>query len=375
MRTAFEAFCAKKMKVAFYCPLKPISHPNPSGDREIARGLFEFFQDKELQPFILSEFRTKEFYLSPLKWLEFIKEFYFAFRKVRRENPDCFFTYHLYYKAPDPIASILAWWFQKPYFVLEGMYSRKAARNVKYGIGYLLTKFALNRANKIYSDKTADFEFLQKWFPKEKLQYIPPSISMKRFQTTENSFREKYNIAPSEIVISTIAMMRPDRKTEGVKFLMHALSKISHPFLWVMVGDGECKNELELLSEKLNLKNSVFVGKKNSAEVAEILLSSNLFVFPGIDEGFGFVFLEAQAAGLPVVAFDNGGIPDAVKNGETGFLTPPFDEKNFIEKIESLLRDSLIRTQMGNAAKKFVMAKFDRDRNYEKIVKDIISRN
>jgi glycosyltransferase involved in cell wall biosynthesis len=361
------------MKVAFYCPLKPISHPTPSGDREIARGLFEYFKKNNLQPFVLSEFRTKEFYLSPLGWLRWIKEFYLAYKIASREKPDCFFTYHLYYKAPDPISPLLAWWFDKPFFVFEGMYARRAARNLKYGIGYLFTKFALSRAQKIYSDKTADFEFLEKWFPQEKLQYIPPSLSLERFEKREIGIRESLGISDSEIVISTVAMMRNDRKTDGIKFLMHALSKISIPYRWIMVGDGECRLELELLKTELNLKNGVFVGKKDSQEVANILTASDLFVFPGIDEGFGFVFVEAQASGLPVVAFDNGGIPDAVCNGQTGFLTPPLDEKVFLEKIHILLQDSAVRRKMGAAARKFVKEKFDRERNYEVIIKDLHS--
>ena len=62
-----------------------------------------------------------------------------------------------------------------------------------------------------------------------------------------------------------------------------------------------------------------------------------VFAFPGIRESLGMVYLEAQACGLPVVAFDNGGVPEVVKDTVTGMLTPPFDKSGFVDRPWNVL--------------------------------------
>ncbi len=359
------------MKISFYCPLKPISHPVPSGDREIARGIYEFLQSKGAEVFVLSEFRTKNFYHSGKGLGLWLKSFVRAYCLVKKEQPDCFFVYHLYYKAPDPIAFLLAWWFQKPYFVFEGMYARKAARKFPYWPGYWLTKLALRYAHRIYSDKTDDLAFLQTHFDPQKICYIPPSIEWKQYLGKDDTWRESRNISKSTPIVVTTAMLRPDRKTDGVKFLIESLKNVAVPFHWVLIGDGQCRGEIEEIVRQLGWQNVSLLGLQTKDQIVQILRSADIFAFPGIDEGFGFVFVEAQAAGLPVVAFANGGIPDAVDNGRTGFLTTPFDLAEYAAKIQTLLTDSELRARMGEAGRQFVIAKFDRTKNYEMIWQDL----
>jgi glycosyltransferase involved in cell wall biosynthesis len=359
------------VKIAFYCPLKPIAHPTPSGDREIARGIYEFFQNKGAEIFVLSEFRTKDFYQSWTGVFQWVKELIRAYHLAKRENPDCFFTYHLYYKAPDPIAFLLAWWLQKPFYVFEGMYARKAARRFPFWPGYWLTKWALGYASRIYSDKTDDLAFLQLHFAKEKIRYIPPSLDWQQFSGRDFSWRDRANIAADLPVIVTTAMLRPDRKTEGVKFLIESLKLLTHPFHWVLIGDGQCRPEVEAIVKNYGWKNVSLLGAQSKEQIVAILRSANIFAFPGIDEGFGFVFVEAQAAGLPVVAFANGGIPDAVEKDKTGFLTTPFDAVEYAAKIQVLLENAELRSTMGEAGRQFVQRKFDRAKNYELMWQDL----
>jgi glycosyltransferase involved in cell wall biosynthesis len=83
------------------------------------------------------------------------------------------------------------------------------------------------------------------------------------------------------------------------------------------------------------------------------------------------VFLEAQACGLPVVAFDNAGVPEAVKDGVSGLLVPAFDAKAFEEAIARLLKDFELRRKMGRAAKAYVRQHHDLNHNY-KIMEDVL---
>jgi phosphatidylinositol alpha-1,6-mannosyltransferase len=99
--------------------------------------------------------------------------------------------------------------------------------------------------------------------------------------------------------------------------------------------------------------------------------AGDLFVFPGIREALGMVFLEAQACGLPVVAFDNAGVPEAVKDGVSGLLVTAFDAKAFEEAIVRLLNDFELRRKMGRAAKAYVRRHHDLNHNYQ-IMEDVL---
>ena len=89
------------------------------------------------------------------------------------------------------------------------------------------------------------------------------------------------------------------------------------------------------------------------------------------------VFLEAQSCGLPVVAFDNAGVPEAVQDGITGFLVPMYATKPFADAIERLLKDSELRRRMGRAARSYVRQKHDLDQNYQKmegVLQEIVNK-
>ena len=77
------------------------------------------------------------------------------------------------------------------------------------------------------------------------------------------------------------------------------------------------------------------------------------------------VFLEAQACGLPVVAFNNGGIPEVVDHGRTGFLTPAMAELPFVEALIRLIDQSTLRKDMGQAAVLHVRRRHDLTENYK----------
>lgn len=361
------------MKIAFYAPLKPITHSNPSGDREIGRSIHRYFIEKEASVFILSDFRTRWFFRSPVRWLRYFMSLAKAFRRVQIEKPDIYFTYHLYYKAPDPIASVLAWWFSKPYFVFEGMYARKAALKPGRWMGFLFTRFALTYATKIFSDKTEDFEYLQKWFPPEKVVFLPPSIDLTLFRPSlekRKLGRQMLGIAFEEIVICTVAMLRPDRKTEGVEFLLECLSELKEEgylFRWVHIGSGQKESYIRERAFELLGHRAQLLGRMESSRIAEVLVASDIFAFPGIDEGFGLVYVEAQASGLPVVAFLNGGVPDAVDDSNSGFLTKFMDKEDYKLALKKLMRDPLLRQKMGTAGINFAAKKFDSRLNYRKM--------
>ena len=95
-----------------------------------------------------------------------------------------------------------------------------------------------------------------------------------------------------------------------------------------------------------------------------------------LQEALGMVYLEAQSCGLPVVAFDNAGVPEAVLAGRTGLLVPMRDGSAFAEAIARLLDDAPLRRPMGATARAHIREAHELDRNYgmmEEKLKDIIT--
>ncbi|WP_292152755.1 glycosyltransferase, partial [Mesorhizobium sp.] len=91
------------------------------------------------------------------------------------------------------------------------------------------------------------------------------------------------------------------------------------------------------------------------AAVPDVLYSGGIYVWPGCGEAYGVAYLEAQAAGLPVVAQDIAGVPEVVRDGQTGFLTPPGDVAAFTSAIERLLVRDDERTAMAGNARRFIL--------------------
>lgn len=133
-----------------------------------------------------------------------------------------------------------------------------------------------------------------------------------------------------------------------------------------VVGEGRLRRALEARSIADGLDVS-FVGALPPDEVDAHMRSSRLFVAPsrtapnGDSEGFGMVFLEAAHAGLPVIAYRHGGVPEAVADGETGILVAEGDIEVLAEAIQSLLLDHDRRAAMAQAAVRRVGAEFNID--------------
>jgi phosphatidylinositol alpha-1,6-mannosyltransferase len=106
-------------------------------------------------------------------------------------------------------------------------------------------------------------------------------------------------------------------------------------------------------------------------EMYRFYSAGDLFVFPGIRESLGMVYLEAQSCGLPVVAFADGGVPEVVADEVSGYLVRPFDARGFNQAIARLLADSGMRRQMGKAASNYVRSRDDLNKNY-RMVEDIL---
>ena len=100
------------------------------------------------------------------------------------------------------------------------------------------------------------------------------------------------------------------------------------------------------------------MGKKYGTYKAEVFSKADIFAFPTYNETFGLVLVEAMQFSLPVVSTFEGGIPDVVEDGETGFLVPQNDAVALAEKLELLIKDPVLRKEMGEMGREKYEAEF-----------------
>jgi glycosyltransferase involved in cell wall biosynthesis len=135
----------------------------------------------------------------------------------------------------------------------------------------------------------------------------------------------------------------------------------------VIAGEGKAGSRLRSLADACLPGRVRFLGKVARGDMNRFYSAGDIFVFPGIRESLGMVYLEAQSCHLPVVAFDNGGVPEVVRNRETGFLVPAFAFDAFTDAIERLVAFPDLRRQMGRRAACYVHHRHDLVRNYGRL--------
>jgi phosphatidylinositol alpha-1,6-mannosyltransferase len=135
-----------------------------------------------------------------------------------------------------------------------------------------------------------------------------------------------------------------------------------------VVGDGEERARLEQMVDRFGLRDRVsFAGGVPADALPEYYAAGDIFVHPnrvdGLDvEGFGIVFLEAAAAGLPTIGGATGGVPEAIGEGETGLLVSGTDKTELVAALETLAAAEVLRRRMGAAGRARVLREFTWDR-------------
>lgn len=133
---------------------------------------------------------------------------------------------------------------------------------------------------------------------------------------------------------------------------------------FTIVGDGPLRAELEARAASRGI-DVRFLGARNSAETRMLMAESHLFLAPsqqapnGDCEGFGMVFAEAAAAGLPVVSYRHGGVPEAVADGQTGLLAEEGDVAGLSAAVRTVLADPAYARRLGSAGAARIAAQFD----------------
>ena len=361
------------MRIAFYAPLKPPDHPVPSGDRRMARMLWAALRAGGHEPVLAARFRSRARTDNPVRQARVgalgtrLADRYIA--RVTREparRPDLWFTYHLYYKAPDWIGPRVSTRLGIPYVVAEASLAKKR-RDGPWHLGHQATVDAIARAAGIIGLNPADRDGVmealaspERWLPlKPFLDRAPFAAARSAREATRRELAERWRLDPAVPWLAAVAMMRDDVKLESYRLLGGALAQCKDkPFELLVAGDGPARGEVERALAPLGARVR-YLGGLEEAAVPPVLAASDLCVWPAIGEAYGFALLEAQAAGVPVVAGRAGGVADIVADGISGVLTPERDGAAFAAAVGSMLDDAPRREQFGRAALERVAAEHD----------------
>jgi glycosyltransferase involved in cell wall biosynthesis len=162
---------------------------------------------------------------------------------------------------------------------------------------------------------------------------------------------------------------------KGVDLLLKALAKLNVPFECLILGEGNHRRYCQRLCARLNLADRVqFRGFVPSNELQKFYADASVFVVPSVwPEPFGMAGPEAMRYGLPVVAFDSGGIKEWLIHGENGFLAPWMDTGCFAARIEELLRNKQLARQMGGHGRERVNRVYSASRQVDSLEQIFLS--
>jgi glycosyltransferase involved in cell wall biosynthesis len=347
----------ERLSLAFYAPLKAPDHAVPSGDRRMAQLLMKALETAGFAPFIASQLRSHDktgdssvqrgLMRSALAEAEVIAAHFAA--APPHERPRLWFTYHVYYKAPDWIGSYVARKLAIPYVVAEGSRAPKR-KDGPWQLGHAAAEAALDQAKVIFVVNDADRPMLESAMPaSQRLVDLRPFIDVDEGCAA----RQPAVSAPPRLL--TVAMMRHGDKLSSYRLMAAALQRIAdRPWTLTVAGDGEARPQVEKAFAPLGERVTFLGLVEDAATLARLYAASDLFVWPAVNEAYGMVLLEAQSRGCPVVAGRFGGVPNVVRDGETGLLTPPGDVAALAAAVAALLDDPARRRTMGSAAEKFV---------------------
>jgi glycosyltransferase involved in cell wall biosynthesis len=359
------------VRIAFYAPLKaPGQGFAPSGDRRVAGLLMAALAHSGERVELVSTFRSYD--------ADGDRERQDALRAQgeslgrtlaaqwqglpRGEQPDLWFTYHLYYKAPDWLGPLVAKALGIPYVVAEASYAPKRAAG-PWALGHEASATAIRQASLLVSPTRDDIAGLRELVPAERILHLPPFLDLEPYRVAaaardENRARlaREHKLDPALPWIAVVAMMRHGDKLASYLALAATMARVGDlPWRLLVVGDGPARAEVRGALESAAPGRVLFLGEVRNKDIPPVYAACDLTVWPAVNEAYGMALLEAQATGLPVVSCALRGVPDVVVDGETGILVKDSDFEALARALRGLLVDPERRRALGRGAAAFVL--------------------
>lgn len=348
------------MRIAFYAPMKPPDHPVPSGDRQAARALVSVLERQGHSVSLAS--RLSSWCALPEPEAERRLAAAAAAERTRilaaAPKPDLWFTYHLYHKAPDLLGPEIAAALSIPYVVAEASRAGKRATG-PWASRFAAVDRALAAAEAIVAVHGEDAEGLAAVTAGERLHLLPPFLDTAPFAGLPPDREPE----PGPCRLLAVGMMRSGAKLASYRILAAALGRLrDRDWRLDIVGDGPERATVEAAFRDAGVADRVaFRGELPIGAMPACYRAADVVAWPAVKEAYGFVVLEAGAAGRPIVAADRPGVAAIVADGATGLLVPEGDAAAFAGALARLLDNPGLRRAMGREAARRIFANHSLD--------------
>jgi glycosyltransferase involved in cell wall biosynthesis len=216
--------------------------------------------------------------------------------------------------------------------------------------------------------------------PPEKIVTILNAVDLTPFRSPPgdgSAVRAELGLAPDAVVVGSVGNLLPLKNYANLVRWFQEFAAAFPQVQLVIIGEGEERQALDDLIARRNLGAKVkLVGFRT--DIPRVLGAMDIFAFPSLSEGLPRAVMEAMAAGLPCVVMQVGGNPEAVEDGQTGYVVAPEDGPGFKEALLRLIQDGALRKKMGAAGKKRAFTLFNPERlaaEYTELYHAVLNRS
>lgn len=204
----------------------------------------------------------------------------------------------------------------------------------------------------------------------------PPSLGLEETADPDDrrTMRRRLGVGPNQMLLLSVGRLVTRKGFDVVLKAVAALKARGRMVRYAIVGEGPDRERLEALAEELGVRDAVtFQGALDTGELSAAYAAADAFIMvpraegPDI-EGYGIVYLEAGLMGAPVIGSRSGGVPEAVKDGETGILVDPDDVEAVADAVERLADDEALRRRMGESGRARVIEEFGAERQAKRFM-------
>lgn len=216
----------------------------------------------------------------------------------------------------------------------------------------------------------------------KKVEVVPNGVDLALFATEPSrdqvlSLAQKLEKKEGDVFVVTTSRLT---EKNGIDDVIKALQFLPSEVKFLIAGVGEDEHMLRALAERIGVRDRVwFLGLFGHQDLPTLLRVSDIFIRASRSEGFGISFIEAMAAGLPVIATPVGGIPDFIDDRQTGLFTCADNPKDIAEKIQELCDHPELRDHIALEGQKRVFARYGWDQVVslmkEKVFEPLLKQN
>jgi phosphatidylinositol alpha-1,6-mannosyltransferase len=303
--------------------------------------------------------------------------FFYSLPIIKREKITCIHCGHVL--STGVIGLVFKKFLKIPYIVYT--HSADILEYQKYGLIKKLLQSILKHAARVSCNSQFTFDkLLDLGVAKDKIKLIYPKTDLQRFDPSSvetASIVSRYHLAAKKVILSINRLIERKGNDVMIKAMPDILKEIPNA-IYVIGGSGYYEGKLKEIVKELDLEKAViFVNNLSDEDVIKFYKVCEVFVMISRTikeedtEGFGVVFLEANACGKPVIGGRSGGIPEAVVDGYSGLLVDPLNVNEITRAVVRLCQEEQYAVLLGQQGKKRVQEQFD-SKLYSNDVKNLM---